>query len=263
MGCPSVIRVGCYIDGFNLYHAIDQLSAGEKQGLDHFKWLNLAALTKVFTDPAQHQIVHVKYFSAFQYWRPHRVQRHKDYILALESAGVQTILGQFKEKQKFCELCRGTFAGHEEKESDVNIATHMVADAHLDLVDAVYLISRDSDLAGPLRHIRSRFPKKRVRVIAPEWRRHSKELLGIATHNSVIKREHLETCMFPLQVLDKNGSLISSCPPKWRLSLPVQTASTSSSRRESGPHYIAPPRSPGIPPYAGRFPTRQFGYHHR
>jgi uncharacterized LabA/DUF88 family protein len=216
-----MIRVGCYIDGFNLYHAIDQLSAGEKQTLDHYKWLNLQALTKLYIDPAHHTLVHVKYFSAFQYWRPHRVQRHKDYIKALESVGVKVVLGQFKEKDKFCELCGGTFKGHEEKESDVNIATHMIADVHEDRIDAAYLISRDSDLAGPLRHIRTYFPKKRVRVIAPEWRRHSKELLGIATHSSVIRREHLEACLFPLQVLDKDGTtLICACPPKWRLTMP-------------------------------------------
>lgn len=215
-----MLRVGCYIDGFNLYHAIDDLSAGAKQSLDHYKWLNLDALTRVFTDPTEHSVGYVKYFTAFQYWRPKRVERHKTYIKALESAGVQAIMGQFKEKQKFCELCRGTFQGHEEKESDVNIATHMVADAHEDKFDAAYLISRDSDLAGPLRHVRERFPEKRIRVIAPEWRRHSKELLGIATHNSIIRRGHIEACLFPIEVKASDGAVICVCPDRWKQTPP-------------------------------------------
>lgn len=107
-----MLRVGCYIDGFNLYRAIDHLSAGAKQSLDHCKWLNLDALTRVFIDPAEHTVGFVKYFTAFQYWRPKRVARHKTYIKALENVGVQTIWGSSRRNRNSANsvgaLSRGT-----------------------------------------------------------------------------------------------------------------------------------------------------------
>jgi len=46
----------------------------------------------------------------------------------------------------------------EEKGSDVNVASHMLIDVLTDKVDAVVVISNDSDLAFPIRTVRDRVP---------------------------------------------------------------------------------------------------------
>jgi len=49
----SKIRVACFVDGFNLYHAIDEMDREE------LKWVNLWKLMESFIDPTIHQIVGV------------------------------------------------------------------------------------------------------------------------------------------------------------------------------------------------------------
>ena len=54
----------------------------------------------------------------------------------------------------------------EEKKSDVNIATHLVADAYQNKFECVVLLSNDADLTPPLLHIKYKL-KKLVIVISP------------------------------------------------------------------------------------------------
>ena len=49
-------------------------------------------------------------------------------------------------------------ARREEKGSDVNVASHVLIDVLTDRVDAVIVVSNDSDLAFPLAHARTLVP---------------------------------------------------------------------------------------------------------
>jgi uncharacterized LabA/DUF88 family protein len=207
-----MIRVHCYIDGFNIYHAIDDMSRASRGELNHLKWLDLSKLMAVFTDDQVHKIDCIKYFSAYATWKPPQHERHQIYTKALASVGVQMIMGQFKEKEIYCPLCKLTHIGHEEKESDVNIAVHLIADAYKDAFDAAFIVTRDSDLSGPMRYIRNHFPKKKVKIIAPPQRGHSKELWAIANSRSAISKEHLEKCQFPETVMDSKGGKVCVRP---------------------------------------------------
>ena len=51
-------RVSVYIDGFNLYHALDDL------GESHLKWLDLWALSQTLVRKNE-AVTTVKYFSAY------------------------------------------------------------------------------------------------------------------------------------------------------------------------------------------------------
>jgi uncharacterized LabA/DUF88 family protein len=210
-----MIRVHCYIDGFNLYHAIDDMSRASRGEQNHLKWLNLSKLMAVFTDPKVHQIEQIKYFSAYATWKPKQHERHQIYVKALQSAGVNAIMGQFKEKDIYCPECGLTHKGHEEKESDVNIAVHLISDAYEDRFDHAFVVSRDSDLVGPIKYIRAHFPKKRVKVIAPPLRRHSKELWALANSQASISKLHLERCQFDETVLDAKGAKVCTRPPAY------------------------------------------------
>jgi formylmethanofuran dehydrogenase subunit E len=63
-------NVACYIDGFNLYHAIDSL------GNERLKWLNLSKLASTFLRRDE-QLVRVVYFTALLTIDPQKLQRHK------------------------------------------------------------------------------------------------------------------------------------------------------------------------------------------
>ncbi len=211
---PS-IRVACYIDGFNLYHAIDSLCRINRGSKDHLKWVNLWSLTEKFTDPSVHKIVSVNYFSAYMTWSPQREARHKEYVKALKYVGAKPVLGRFKEKDAYCKSCKSNYIAREEKESDVNIATHLISDAYEDVFDQAFLISNDSDLLGPLKFIRAKFPKKKIKIICPPTRRHSKELWALATHRASIEEVHLQNSLFPAQEQDANGALIFKRPTEY------------------------------------------------
>jgi uncharacterized LabA/DUF88 family protein len=207
-----MIRVSCYIDGFNVYHAIDDMGRATRGKLNHLKWVNLRQLMGVFTDSSVHEITAVKYFSAYATWKPKQHERHQIYVKALASTGIDVILGQFKEKSIYCPDCKLTHKGHEEKESDVNIAVHLIGDAYRDKFDQAFIVTRDSDLSGPIRYIREHFPKKKVKIIAPPQRGHSKELWALANTRASIMQEHLEKCVFPEVVLDSTGAKVCSRP---------------------------------------------------
>ena len=138
------IRVACYIDGFNVYHAIDDMSRGQRGTLNHLKWLDLWALMECFTDPNIHKVAAVNYFSAFMEWHPERAGRHAEYVKALQWRGVKPVMGRFKEKDAFCKNCKTTYTAREEKESHVNVATHLVSDAYDDKFDGEVLGSLEN-----------------------------------------------------------------------------------------------------------------------
>jgi uncharacterized LabA/DUF88 family protein len=158
-----MLRVIVYIDGFNLYHAVDNLKR------PHLKWLDLRTLAESLLRKDE-QLKAVKYFSAYATWKPDAFARHRAYVAALESRGVEPLLGQFKQKPRRCRQCHSVWMSHEEKETDVQIATHMVADALTGEVDRLILISADTDLAPPIRMIAQLAPKCEVFVAAPPAR---------------------------------------------------------------------------------------------
>lgn len=203
-------RVTCFVDGFNLYHAIADLDQ------PHLKWLDIAKLLRNFVDPSHHSVTSIFYFSALADWKIAAATRHRAYIAALESTGVVPVLGQFKEKSRSCKRCGAEWVGHEEKESDVNLALYLMHEAYRDSYDEAFVVTRDSDLSPALRLLRSNFPAKATKIIAPPGRGHSKELFRLATKSAAIKPIHLERSLFPERVLARDGSLVCERPQDYR-----------------------------------------------
>ena len=210
-----MIRVACYIDGFNFYHVLDDMSRASRGAQNYLKWVNLKSLMEVFTDRAVHQIVVIKYFSVYATWKPGPYSRHLLYVKALKHYGIEIVLGRFKEKDIYCRNCHTTFKGHEEKESDVNLAIHLIGDAYEDRFDHAFIVTRDSDLAGPLRAMKSTFPKKRLKIIAPPKRSHSKELWALANTRADIKEDHLKACLLPAEIQSAQGTTICTRPVEY------------------------------------------------
>ncbi len=205
----AVDRVVCFIDGFNLYHAIARL----KQ--PHLKWVDLWGLSRRYVRPASQRLEAVYYFSAYAHWLPDPKRRHEAFVLAQEAHGVTPVMGKFKCKDRWCPLCRRTSQGHEEKETDVNIALYLLDGAYRDTYDHALLISRDSDLVPALRMLLTRFPAKGVTVVAPPLAGHSTEMISCATAKTKIRAKHLEQCLLPREVSDATGTIVAVRPPEY------------------------------------------------
>lgn len=206
------MRVSAFIDGFNLYHALDET------GRHHVKWLDLRRLCLAFAPPPHQTLGTVYYFSAYATWRRGAYARHQAFVGALEASGVQPVLGVFKEKDRSCRTCGSAWTDHEEKETDVNIALHLLRDAHLDLFDRALLISGDSDLAPAARMVLTLFPGKSIRVLAPYGRSYSMNLVNAAgglANARRIKLVHIERSLLPERVLASDGRVIAR-PAKYR-----------------------------------------------
>lgn len=210
-----VSRVICYVDGFNLYHSVDEMAGLLGRPCNHFKWLDLWKLTTQFTDPQYHRIEAVHWFSAIKGGNVPRMERHQAYCAALTATGVTIHMAHFKQKTVHCKKCRQSFIGFEEKESDVNLAVQLISDAYEDRFDSAFVISRDSDLTSPLRFIRNRFPQKKLKVLAPPLRKHSKELWAIATHRATILESHLGQSLLEREVFDRAGKLAATRDPRY------------------------------------------------
>lgn len=142
------------------------------------------------------------------------------YIHALELRGVIPILGQFKMKNRKCPACDHRWVGHEEKETDVNIALFLLNLAYEDQFDRALVISNDSDLAPAIRMVRKCFPEKRITTVAPPGLFHSRELMQASSDKTKIRVEHLERCLLPLVVADPSGLISVSRPHEY---MPIPT----------------------------------------
>jgi len=171
-------KVIAYIDGFNIYHAMDTLK--NKGKLTH-TYVNLWALLESEIKPEE-ELVAVKYFSAYSTWIPKRLRRHERYVEELKQVGVTPIISHFKKKRSKCLECKTTWTSHEEKETDVRIAIETYRDAVNDNYDRAYVVSADSDLVPPIKITRNDFPEKGFVVLTPPNRFSSARDLGKSAH---------------------------------------------------------------------------------
>lgn len=186
-----MVRVDFLVDGFNVYHSLKQASR-ELQGAST-RWLDLRGLlgsyVQLFGRTARLQ--RVIYFSAFAHHieakSPGVVQRHRTYIEALQSTGVEVVLGRFKKGQHYCDTCACHTKRWEEKESDVAIGVRLLEILVRDEADLVVIVSGDTDLVPAIRTARRLFPAKEVRCAFPYGRK-NKELEGVA--NDAFNMKH-------------------------------------------------------------------------
>lgn len=200
-------KVSAFIDGFNLYHSLVDLGKDN----NHLKWLDLWKLAKRYSSMNSQDLTNVYYFSAYATWLPGPYRRHRTYVKALKEQGVTFVQGRFKEKERFCKECKRTWRGHEEKETDVNIALHLLDEAYRDSFDHALLFTADSDLAPAVRIVKKRFPNKQIFIITPPRYKHSLELIravGGHKYSRQIKLSHLENALLPETIVTKDGNTI-------------------------------------------------------
>ncbi len=200
-------RYSFYVDGFNMYYA---LMYGRRFAC--YKWLDYRNLAerKIYRHDTVGDVV---YFTSLVSWKPDSDRRHKTYIKALRSAGVEVVLGRFKRKQIICHKCDEKFWTHEEKRTDVNIALRVVADAHNDRFDKAVLVSADSDLLPVMDTVRKLTPDKEVGLMLP-IRRRSDELRDAADFVFKMHEKDLRSAQFP-HTIDLGQGVTVQRPASW------------------------------------------------
>jgi uncharacterized LabA/DUF88 family protein len=202
-----VSRYCFYIDGFNVYYALQELPAYHK-----YKWLNYRQLAEIVIR-AKDKIAGIFYFTAFVKWRPLSVRRHEEYIKILRWAGVETIQGRFMAKDIKCHRCQRYFTTHEEKRTDVNIACKILTDAVDNVFDKAVIISADSDLLPVIKAVERIAPEKEIGVMFPIGRTNY-ELRQNASFRIKMSQKLLQESQFPEQV--RIGSGVIARPTNWR-----------------------------------------------
>jgi uncharacterized LabA/DUF88 family protein len=196
------MRVGVYIDGFNLYYGGRTLCG---EGMPGWRWLDVRALveSRLPSQWTNASISRVVYCTARVSGvdDPTTPQDQDRYLRALELSGSvdEIAFGTFVARVRRNVLATAGKRGRpeivtsqwpimvkdsnrddvtdarfmvshlhrEEKGSDVNLATHLLLDIFQTNIDAAVVVSNDSDLKLPIKEARDRVP---VGIVTPAQR---------------------------------------------------------------------------------------------
>jgi hypothetical protein len=207
------LTTNVYIDGFNLYYGALRKTP--------YRWLNLEALCQLLLP--KNTIAQIKYFTALVSARPSdpdQPVRQQLYLRALGTLPkVSVHFGHFLthevtmalvmppgQPQKYAKVIKT-----EEKGSDVNLATHLLHDAHMGRFDVAVVISNDSDLLEPIKIVRHEL-KKQVGILNP----HPKASRALLPHIDFIKQIRagvLKAAQLPVTLTDAHGTFTK--PAAW------------------------------------------------
>ena len=208
------LRGGVYVDGFNLYHALDDLRK------PYLKWLNLRKLSERFARGHAHSVDHLVFCTAFFPGDFGKRKRHENYNAAQEAFGVTIRLGHTTKEPMACADCARRWDQPREKETDINIALSAYADVCQNLVDVIFLVTADTDQAATLRFIGEHHPHVKRVVITPPGREKSKHLRDLSEANWQLTEADIDACILPAMFHNPAGKLIVrppeyAPPPGW------------------------------------------------
>ena len=202
-------RIFFFVDGFNLYHALDDHPEYRK-----YKWVSLSKLCACYVIEKTDRISGIEYFTSLATWDLGKVARHNIFIKALENEGVTVVYGQFKVRDRRCKVCGKTFKSFEEKQTDVNIALRLFQLAVQDRYDKAIIVSGDTDLLPSIKAVQATFPAKQVGVVIPIGRA-SEDLKKQTDFHYRMKQKHLATCRYDDTITLRDGSVLV-CPDDWK-----------------------------------------------
>lgn len=202
-----------YIDGFNFYYGAVRKSP--------HKWLDIIAMCEKLLP--RHHITKVKYFTARVAARPtdpDQPTRQQTYLRALGTfPRMEIIFGHFLTNTVRMPVanCPPNAQRYEwvikteEKGSDVNLATHLVADGFHKRYQAAVLVTNDSDLAEAVRIVRADLGLV-VGILNPH-KHASRELLKYASFMKPIRAGVLASSQLPNPLATSSGDIHK--PSSW------------------------------------------------
>ncbi len=220
------MKTNVYIDGLNLYYRAVRGT--------QYKWLDIDALIKKMCP--QNTISKIKYFTSIVSSRPNdpgQSTRQQIYLRALRTfPNIEIIEGHFLTSKVRMPLVTPSLKGPntaevwrtEEKGSDVNLAVHLLNDAHNKDYEVAIVVSNDSDLGEAIRIVTQDINLK-VGVVFPAGAidsrtgtryklRKSQTLLKYASFIRQIRPGVLSLSQLPNTLTDANGTFHR--PPEWQ-----------------------------------------------
>ena len=227
------MRTNVYIDGFNLYYGLLKDTP--------YKWLDLRRLCETLL--VKNQVNRILYFTAKLDARPHnpyQPARQMAYLRALKtlprveihygsflSSVVRQPLVQIDPKTRDWlrdphgrpvlktdssgKVMSAFVLKTEEKGSDVNLAAHLLKDAHARDCECAVVISNDSDLLTPIRLAKQEYGLK-IGLIPPR-KNGSQELKRLVDFTVEPRRHYLSAAQFPASFPDAHG--VVQKPKEW------------------------------------------------
>jgi NYN domain len=205
------VKANVYVDGFSLYYAALKRTS--------YKWLDLRKLCR-FLLPND-RIHRIRYFTAIPvYWRfdVPKGERLQAYVRALETLpGLTVHYGSCLADSMSLPVAgsrtgqRAYVIRREEKGSDVNLASLLLADGFRGDYEVAVVISTDSDLALPMRIVRRQLQLP-VGLLKP-GDQFANELVRAATFYKPIREGVLAASQLPPQLTDTHGTITK--PSAW------------------------------------------------
>jgi len=170
------MRTVIYVDGFNLYYSVLRRT--------NLKWLDLVALFRDHVLDSNAQLLEVRYYTAPILARmsddPQSVQRQRIYLQALRRMHpdqLKIFEGRIAVTTPFQRLVRPIAGASDisrvqvydfnEKKTDVNLASDLLAGAWTGAFDQAVICSNDTDLEPALATLRKYHPQLRLGIVAP------------------------------------------------------------------------------------------------
>jgi uncharacterized LabA/DUF88 family protein len=205
------MKISIYIDGFNLYY-------GCLKNTKH-KWLDIYKMCSLLFP--EDEIISVKYFTAAIKIRTDDEQikttRQQLYWRALRTLPkVEIIEGIFLQHKVFMKSVKEKdyvqVYKSEEKGTDVNIASHLVNDAHNNVFERAVVISNDSDLVTPIKIVVSELNIP-ITIISP-FNRNNLQLKSVSSDIKQIRSGLLQVSQFEHILTDDVGEF--TIPENWK-----------------------------------------------
>lgn len=215
------MKVYVYVDGFNLYYRALRRHP-------ELKWLNIRALAESLLSP-EDEVDTIRYFTARVSPRagdPDAPRRQQIFFSALSTIpGFRFHYGRFLPKQKWRPVVHPSWLpavkieihDTEEKGSDVNLASHLLNDAHHGRFDAAFVMSQDTDLCEPIRMV-----KEMGKPVGISWLDGSQPSSRLARASSFVRQvtyARLKAAQFPAELMGPKGKLVRR-PASWSASTP-------------------------------------------
>lgn len=211
------MKVAVLIDGFNLYHHMDNYKYSK------YKWLNFAKFFRNYVNSRDKLEIH--YFTTINYEdiraykinpekQKEKLQRHLDLIKAEESYGVIVHYGNFKDTDFTCRECGHKNIIRKEKQTDVSIGAYLSYLAFSRNYEKFLILSADTDLIGAIKLVKENDVNIRIDLLLPPGVKDS-DVSNYCDRTFIIKEEELKNSLFPLVFENKKNETIV-CPEDWR-----------------------------------------------
>jgi uncharacterized LabA/DUF88 family protein len=207
------LRTVVCIDGYNLDYGLLRRSA--------FKWLDVVALFKDHALDKASALIEVRYYTAPVLGRmsddPQSPQRQRQYLQALRKmnpAKLAIVEGRIMATTPHQRLVspipeaphlqKVQVYDFNEKKTDVNLASDLVAGAWTNAYQQAVICSNDSDLEGALATVKKHHPHLRIGIVAPiagdDRRRIAQDLSQHADWTKILSPVHLAAAQLPERI---------------------------------------------------------------